>query len=170
MNWFDYLFCFKGRINRAKYWLFFLVAFVFEIIEIVLARPFLSIFWTIDADQPLDLGGLSVVEIVMLIAACIVGIVYMIAYFAVSVKRLHDRDLSAWWLLVFWLLPLALIPADSFITSDSGGDLSANVSVLVILGVSVWGLAEFFFLPGTRGPNRFGPDPLAAKATVAPPA
>lgn len=170
MSWLRFLFGFKGRINRAKYWLFFLVAFVFEIIEIVLARPFLSIFWTTDADQPLDLGGLSVVEIVMLIAACIVGIVYMIAYFAVSVKRLHDRDLSAWWLLVFWLLPLALIPADSFITSDSGGDLSANVSVLVILGVSVWGLAEFFFLPGTPGDNRFGPGWLTTEPRSFPPA
>jgi uncharacterized membrane protein YhaH (DUF805 family) len=54
----------------------------------------------------------------------------------VSVRRLHDTDRSGWWLLI------GLIP---FI----GG--------IVLL--------VFFVLPGTRGPNRYGPDPKAAAAS-----
>ena len=49
---------------------------------------------------------------------------------AVSVRRLHDTERSGWWLLL-WLLP--------------------------VLG---WiALFVFYLLPGTVGPNRFGPDP-----------
>jgi uncharacterized membrane protein YhaH (DUF805 family) len=57
-----------------------------------------------------------------------------IAYAALAVlaKRWHDRDKSGWWSLIL------LVP---FI----GG---------------LWTLIECGCLPGTPGPNRFGPDPL----------
>lgn len=56
---------------------------------------------------------------------------------AVAVKRCHDRDKSGWWVLI------ALIP---------------------ILGW-IWYIVELGFLPGTPGPNRFGPDPLGPAMT-----
>ena len=49
---------------------------------------------------------------------------------AASVKRCHDGDRSGWFLLL-WLVP--------------------------IVG-QVWVLIELGFLPGTAGPNRFGPN------------
>jgi uncharacterized membrane protein YhaH (DUF805 family) len=52
---------------------------------------------------------------------------------AVTVRRLHDQDKSGWWILI------ALIP---FI----GG---------------IW-LLILYFVDGTSGPNRFGPDPKAS--------
>ena len=51
---------------------------------------------------------------------------------AVSVRRLHDTDRTGW-LLLLWLIPL--------------------LGSLILL--------VFFVLPGTRGPNKYGPDPLA---------
>ena len=51
---------------------------------------------------------------------------------AIQAKRWHDRNKSALWLLI------ALIP---------------------IVG-PIWAMIENGFFPGTRGPNRFGPDPL----------
>jgi len=56
---------------------------------------------------------------------------------AVGARRLHDTDRSGWWLL------LALLP---------------------ILGGLI--LLVFMIISGTRGPNRFGPDPIEAPATV----
>jgi uncharacterized membrane protein YhaH (DUF805 family) len=53
---------------------------------------------------------------------------------AVSVRRLHDRDQSGWWLLLF-LVPL--------------------IGPIVLL---VW-----FCMRGSVGANRFGPDPLEGK-------
>jgi len=32
---------------------------------------------------------------------------------------------------------------------------------LVVFGVYIWGFIELLFFKGTRGPNRFGPDPRA---------
>ena len=53
---------------------------------------------------------------------------------AVSVKRWHDRGKSGWWMLI------NLVP---------------------VIG-TLWTLVECGLLRGTPGPNRFGPDPLAA--------
>jgi uncharacterized membrane protein YhaH (DUF805 family) len=60
---------------------------------------------------------------------------------ALVTKRWHDRNRSAWW------FALLLIPA-------------ANAVFLVWLLVEVW------FLKGSTGPNRFGPDPLASEAVA----
>lgn len=58
----------------------------------------------------------------------------LIPSIAVGVRRLHDTDRSGWWLLI------ALVP---------------------IIGSIV--LLVFMVLEGTRGSNRFGPDPLAGE-------
>jgi uncharacterized membrane protein YhaH (DUF805 family) len=57
---------------------------------------------------------------------------------AVTVRRLHDTDRSGWWIL------LGFIP---------------------IIGGII--LLVFYVLEGTRGPNRFGPDPKAIEQTPA---
>ena len=54
---------------------------------------------------------------------------------AIGVRRLHDTDRNGWW----WLI--AFIP---------------------LIGIIV--LIVFWCSEGTRGPNRFGPDPLGAPA------
>ncbi len=51
---------------------------------------------------------------------------------AVNIKRLHDRNRTGWFLL------LGLIPL-----------------------LNIWMLVELYFLRGTIGENRFGPDPAA---------
>ena len=51
---------------------------------------------------------------------------------AIYTKRWHDRDKSGWWTLII------LVPVIGF----------------------VWILVELGILEGTRGANRFGPDPL----------
>jgi uncharacterized membrane protein YhaH (DUF805 family) len=61
------------------------------------------------------------------------GLVTFLPSLAMGVRRLHDTDRSGWW----WLL--VLIP---------------------VIGLIV--LIVFWCFEGTRGPNRFGPDPLGA--------
>jgi len=51
---------------------------------------------------------------------------------AVQAKRWHDQDKSALWLLINFI-PIA---------------------------GPIWSLIQNGFIPGTHGPNRFGPDPL----------
>jgi len=65
---------------------------------------------------------------------------------AIYAKRLHDLNLSAWWLL--------LLPAVTFAAGTSGLD-GVNVVAYCLL------LLALGFLPGSNGPNRFGEDPRA---------
>ena len=62
----------------------------------------------------------------------VIGIAFILPNLAVMVRRLHDTDLSGWWALLY-LVPL--------------------------LGTLL--LFIFACLEGTRGSNRFGPDPKA---------
>jgi uncharacterized membrane protein YhaH (DUF805 family) len=66
------------------------------------------------------------------IVGLLVGLVSIYLGLALYAKRWHDRDKSGWWSLI------ALVP---------------------IIG-AIWILVELGILEGTRGPNRFGPDPL----------
>jgi hypothetical protein len=78
------------------------------------------------------------------------------AGFAVVIKRLHDRDKSAGWLLLFVLVPLILQTIAYY---------TGAVEFKIILGlacffIGIWFLVELGFLRGTAGPNRYGLDPL----------
>ena len=65
----------------------------------------------------------------------IADLILLYPSFAVNAKRWHDRDKSAWWVL------LGLIP------------VLGQILCFIVLG----------FIKGTEGSNRFGPDPLESK-------
>lgn len=66
--------------------------------------------------------------------ALVFALAALIPNIAVGIRRLHDTDRSGWWLL------LGFVP---------------------IVGLV---LIYFFVLEGTKGDNRFGPDPKAGEA------
>jgi uncharacterized membrane protein YhaH (DUF805 family) len=82
-----------------------------------------------------------------------------VSYLAIGVKRLHDRDRSGWWIVVFYIVPWRLGSVVN-VADKQGNDTVGLVAGLVGLVCVIWGLVELGFLRGTRGPNRFGPDPL----------
>jgi uncharacterized membrane protein YhaH (DUF805 family) len=115
-TWSGFLFSFKGRIPRSWYWLRY--ALPYTVLLIVLTALDLAL-GTFSADWGLGLFS---------------GLFSLLALWtslAVAMKRCHDRDRSAWFLLI------GLIP---------------------IVG-GIWLLVELGFLRGTVGDNRFGPDP-----------
>jgi uncharacterized membrane protein YhaH (DUF805 family) len=108
------LFSFEGRINRATYWT--------RAFPALLAGGLIVV-----ATQALEFrvfGTSGVLSIALSLAG-------LWPAFAVTIKRLHDRGRSAWFLLTF------LIP---------------------VLG-PIWLLVEVWALPGTRGANNFGAEP-----------
>jgi uncharacterized membrane protein YhaH (DUF805 family) len=140
------LFSFQGRLNRQPWWI---VSIIMIVILIVLFGALFAV-----AGLALLSGDLA--------ALGLTGIVIIILYIpvlwislALGAKRLHDRNKSAWWLLVFYVLPsvLNLIPA------GEGGKMILSLAGLAIF---IWALIELGFLRGTTGPNNYGPDPLAA--------
>jgi uncharacterized membrane protein YhaH (DUF805 family) len=69
---------------------------------------------------------------------------------AVAVRRLHDTDRSGWW----FAAPIALSALGA---AFRGGALETVLGLAS--GVASITLLVFYCLDGTRGPNRFGPDP-----------
>ena len=101
----------KGRSCRSEFWWNFLVAFLMIILSGMFSR-----FGAI--------GGL--IGLVIYVAA-------MWLLITVGIRRLHDRDMAGWWLL------LNLIPTLGFL------------ALVVIMS-----------LKGTLGLNRFGYEPLSS--------
>ncbi len=88
---------------------------------------------------------------------------------AVAVRRLHDTERSGWWLMLPTGALFAVGAATGALTigAPNGGGLSgigaAVLGLAVLAWVGVMGLYLVWFCScGTRGPNTFGADPLAA--------
>jgi uncharacterized membrane protein YhaH (DUF805 family) len=139
------LFSFSGRLNRKPYWLTTLCLILIFLVVIALV-------FVIGGAGLLsgDLSGLGAAFIILALAY----IPLLWIGLALGVKRLHDRNKSGWWLLLFWVLPAILQGVGEQI------DGIGIVLTLAGLGISIWGLVEIGFLRGTVGPNQYGPDPL----------
>jgi uncharacterized membrane protein YhaH (DUF805 family) len=119
------LFSFQGRVNRAKYWLVHLATFVvFGVAFGIICGSVLM--------SPDPATALSSVGLVGIIVMAVIYILVLWIGLAIAAKRWHDRNKSAWWILI------AFVP---------------------VVG-AIWYLIECGFLKGTTGPNKFGPDPL----------
>jgi len=184
----QYLFSFSGRINRAKQWALLLVLIANGIIVSFLFASMIGFAALIAAGQ-----GKTTFEAVFTTPQahlfgwifCALYIVGLYIALAVSAKRLHDRNKSAWWLLIFYALPFVLqIPAMLFMPTMLA-HFSAVMEavrthaqpplppveppfVVITRGVAtliaLWAFIELYCLRGTKGDNRFGPDPLAVRA------
>lgn len=123
---------FSGRSQRKEYWMFLLFIFIGSFVLSTL-------------DSLLGLGGsassYSTHGPGMFMAGsrmnggvlnAIFSLGILVPSIAVTARRLHDIDKSGWWMLI------AIIPLIGWIIAI------------------VW-----YCTDGTRGPNRFGPDPKA---------
>ena len=81
--------------------------------------------------------------------------------FSFTTERLHDRNKSAWWLVVFYLAPgvLGQIERGAWFASAAGTVLH-YVLALAAFALTIWGFVEIGCLRGTAGSNTYGPDPL----------
>ncbi len=178
MDWTWYLFGFKGRINRAKYWLAgpailaFMMVFV-GLVYLALKIDFVAHAMGVAADSgklslSFDLDDIFIVfdpdawqalshaELPMLLVRAIGLVLLVWIFLATSIKRLHDRDKSAWWMLPFFASP-QLFNHFSDQLPDSYFMMIPGVIVLLLM---LWGFVELYFLRGTKWSNRYGPDPL----------
>jgi uncharacterized membrane protein YhaH (DUF805 family) len=140
------LFSFQGRLNRKPYWMTAIVTMLIIIVLLLFALILIR-------EHRFEFAGLTLVLLVILYIPLIwIGL-------AIGAKRLHDRDKSAWWLLVFYAAPGIL---------STAGNRMEEVGFIILhiisFGISVWAFVELGCLRGTPGPNRYGPDPLDTPA------
>jgi uncharacterized membrane protein YhaH (DUF805 family) len=174
MDYVWFLFKFEGRIDRAKCWRAALIILCWMIFFGILTVIVISIFGEAKSFgfgindvfrvlDPKSFHFLSSADLFPLAAKTVGTLVFAWVYLATSIKRLHDRDKSGWWMIPFFVVPGLY---NQF--GDRLGDSWAMQLVgLIAFVLGVWGLIEMYFLKGTRGPNRFGPDSLAPVETKA---
>ncbi|MDB5578636.1 MAG: hypothetical protein JWR80_3812 [Bradyrhizobium sp.] len=168
MDWTWYLFSFKGRINRGKLWLALLVIMCWMIFLGLLVVAIGSLFGAAKSFSfgvndiflmfdPATYRALSKADLWPLFAKMILTPLFGWVYFATSIKRLHDRDKSGWWMAPFVVGPgLYDQIADRFDLSYAALPLGLAAFIFVL-----WGFVEMYCLKGSRKTNRFGPNPLA---------
>ncbi|MBI5260190.1 MAG: DUF805 domain-containing protein [Bradyrhizobium sp.] len=164
MDWAWYLFRFDGRISRARFWLAMLIMICWMILLIAIIAAVRGLFggpaaFKFDAFELLDPAtyrSLSVTGLPILLAKLILSVLFLWVYFATSIKRLHDRDKSGWWIAAYFVFP-ALYQQFADRLPDSWLDLPLALAAVML---SFWGFIEMACLRGTPRTNRFGPDPL----------
>ena len=136
---------FQGRSRRMEFWMFQLLNLG---LLLLLAGPFFSSVVSASianaGDQAATDAAIAAIfegGFSLSLAGLGLYLLYALAAFipslAVTVRRLHDRDMSGWWypgLAVAGAIPLV--------------GVLANLALLVLT-----------VLPGTAGSNRFGLDP-----------
>ena len=123
MDWKNLMWSFQGRIGRQQWWL----AHVAQLIVLIVVGTIIAIAFGL-FNQTDQQSGPPLIAILLLI---LIYIPWIWSSLALNAKRWHDRDKSAWWMLI-GLIPL----------------------------IGIWALIENGFLRGGDGPNRFGEDPL----------
>jgi uncharacterized membrane protein YhaH (DUF805 family) len=131
-------FSFEDRMSRQPYWLASTV--VTALMLLVTGIVYIVV------DDCVRIGPL------MLLLALFTPFIW--STMALSAKRLHDRNKSAFWLFTFYLVPPTL--------KDFAGNAGGIGIALGLAGtaLSLWALVEIGFLRGTAGPNHYGRDPL----------
>ena len=116
-------FTLSGRASRSEYWFF-------SLYQLLLIFVLVAIITTICINLQDDDSGLvpNLMGIIILLLG-ITLLIHIVPMFCVTVRRLHDRNLSG------WLLLLSIIPVGNLI------------------------LFIFMLLPSMPGDNTYGPNP-----------
>ncbi|KJC39133.1 hypothetical protein UP09_24955 [Bradyrhizobium sp. LTSP885] len=167
MDWTSYLFSFKGRINRAKYWLAGLIILFWMLFLAALTAGAIGLFggkmsfgFSIDdlfkAIDPATYHAIPLSRLPVLLIKIAGTALFLWVYFAAAIKRLHDRDKSGWWIVPFFILP-GLCSQFEDRLPDSTWIMPL---VLASSALYLWGFIELGCLRGTPRANQFGSDPL----------
>jgi uncharacterized membrane protein YhaH (DUF805 family) len=138
VNWTALFTSIEGRIGRQPFWIALLLLLGIEIVALFAFGE----RWS------------SVVSLIL-------------AYptFAVIAKRGHDRNAPTW---IAGIFMAGIVVHDALNLLNLLGPLDEPTTVSYVIGVPLGIMAlilliDFGFRRGTVGPNRYGPDPLAAR-------
>lgn len=126
-----YLFAFNGRASRSEFWWFMLFIGLVNFCAGILFS-----FFPAGLAAALSLG---------------ISLALFPANLGVTVRRLHDRNLRGWWLL---------LPLLSLVPFALGAAISQTNSILATAMCLIYLI--ILCMPGQPAPNRFGPPPVDA--------
>lgn len=136
-------FDFSGRSRRKEFWMFALFSLIvnFVLMAIMFGGGFNMSSYMAAVNGTGDPSAVTSAFGPLFWVGFGLSMLFALGSFipniALMVRRLHDRNMSGWFLLLFFVL--YMIPLVNF---------------LVLIGFIV-----LMCLEGTRGPNKYGPDP-----------
>ena len=152
---------FSGRSRRMEFWMWILFTFI---VGIVLGIIDGVLGFRLNSTPPTPGSG-GAVGLAMLSSMGILGLLWslvtLVPNIAVAVRRLHDTNRSGWWLL------MPIVPYAIGLVIMLGAAATQNLALIGVGGIftiigliAAIALLVFYCLPGTRGPNKYGPDPM----------
>jgi uncharacterized membrane protein YhaH (DUF805 family) len=157
---------FSGRSRRMEFWMWKLFTFLIGMVVWIVIMTMIG-GAALGSGDPQALAAAGGGAMVVILLYALFALAIFIPDLAVTVRRLHDTDRSGWWILAP-LVPyvIGIVAALGGAASGEQGGIAAGALIAGIAGLAalVLGivLLVFMFLEGTRGPNRFGPDPKGA--------
>jgi uncharacterized membrane protein YhaH (DUF805 family) len=152
---------FSGRSRRTEYWMFVL----FQILIGVAFWILLAIVGgtaMMSGGDPNALAAAGGAVAIVFILYALVSLALIIPALAVGVRRLHDTNRTGWWILApivgYVLMVVGGVMAASSPDNPGPGGILAMVGMIMVIVLGLV-LLVFLFLEGTRGPNKYGPDP-----------
>jgi uncharacterized membrane protein YhaH (DUF805 family) len=145
------IFPFRSRVGRQQFWImlgsFYVCAgfLVFGILAGVIEA----------ADWPPAVGYAIF---------AVVGAGFAFSAVTVAIGRLHDRDISGWWILLYYGIPATAIAlylvmplaAARGLISSNLSDTFTGIALFVVWPFICWAVFALGCQRGTVGPNRFG--------------
>jgi len=149
------IFSFKGRVKRSTFWPWYLITTIAFVLMVgfIGGTTLQSLFGSFLPDW-LILTFIIVFGILFSLLACWVLL-------ALQVKRLHDRNISGWLVLLPFGPVVIHLLFDTWLNEYLDAQIpyfSITVALDVFTALGMLVLLVIFFLPGTVGPNRYGPD------------
>lgn len=140
---------FQGRIGRKTFWLGYMLPLTVAGIIAGIIDGVLNLLLAGDTMPPDDqqIAPISAIVSLLLIWPWLAG----------AIKRLHDRNRSAWWYAGAYMPAIAAVVA---LRASNDALVIVLFAALFLSVYGTWLFVETGFLRGTTGPNRYGPDPL----------
>jgi len=150
-----------GRVSRKGLWVGFILPYF--IIGILMMVILVSLFPSGHGSDPTVVAGFIAERLILL--SPILLLIWW-ASIAIAIKRLHDRNITGFWLLPMFVFGLVGNGTVWFYPELFSGAIQLTFIGLGLVAflINFWLAINMYFLRGTRGPNRFGPDPLEREA------
>ena len=186
---------FEGRSRRSEFWLWVLFRFILSQVLGAIALAFIGPLFAQLASHPETINAhpdvffQNYIQTWLRVAPLfsLVSLGLLLPSLAVGVRRLHDINRTGWWLIMPYVVMIVGVTvffivcgAEIFAAAGHGGAPSSadgTKAALTIVGsvflcifapflIAGIVMLIFFVTEGTKGANRFGPDPKAPGAEI----
>jgi uncharacterized membrane protein YhaH (DUF805 family) len=174
-SFWSWMLALEGRIGRAKWWLGLLTVLgaiiCASLAMTLIVKTFSGQHPELERDlsDPAWINSKEAAPLLFRLGlwAIIPSLALLLALWsliALSVKRLHDRGLSSWLILVVVLPLTGALLAPLIAESFELGESFVPLARLLLLASAIWSVLQFGIFKGETGPNDHGPDPLSGRS------